>query len=144
MRTSIFDLAWSEHDKMEHWNAWGEFSRDLKDLINYRNFKAKVRNMKSVEFGNGKELLDNFSRCAAIVTGDYDNPGRHAKIDRAATNLAKGVTSAKIGFRAFTALKQTLSFPAFFSDARPDDLLFAMGNGKPARLLKALAVKAGR
>lgn len=130
LRTSIFDLAWSEHDKMEHWNAWGEFSRDLKDLINYRNFKAKVRNMKSVEFGNGKELLDNFSRCAAIVTGDYDNPGRHAKIDRAATNLAKGVTSAKIGFRAFTALKQTLSFPAFFSDARPDDLLFAMGNAE--------------
>lgn len=130
LRTSIFDLAWSEHDKMEHWNAWGEFSRDMKDLINYRNFKAKVRNMKSVEFGNGKELLDNFSRCAAIVTGDYDNPGRHAKIDRAATNLAKGVTSAKIGFRAFTALKQTLSFPAFFSDARPDDLLFAMGNAE--------------
>ena len=42
LRTSIFDLAWSEHDKMEHWNAWGEFSRDLKDLINYRNFKAKA------------------------------------------------------------------------------------------------------
>ena len=130
LHTSLLDLAMQEHQKMEHWAAWGEYNRDLKDLINYGNFRAKVSNLSSKEFGSGSDLLRSFEKCAAIVTGDYQPAGRRSGIDTYAANWAKFVATAKIAFRPFTALKQTLSFPAFMSEARPDDLLKASLNPK--------------
>ena len=128
LHTSLLDLALGEHQKMENWIAWAEYNRDLKDLLNYKKFKNKVLNMKSVELGSGEQLWDKFTKAVAVVTGDFQGGGKHSEMDRFATNAAKFVSSGCINFRVHTALKQVLSFPAFMSDARPGDILHAAGN----------------
>jgi hypothetical protein len=130
LRTSLIDLAMDEHNKMEHWAEWAEYCRDLKDLENYRNFQAKVKQLSSVEYGSGEELWKTFANAVALATGDLRSPGLDINVDSRLGDYARAVSSAKITLRTFTALKQTLSFPAFMSDARPDDLMFAAANAK--------------
>ncbi len=128
LHTSLVDVAMGEHAKMERWAAWAEYNRDLKDLLNYKRFRAKVENMSSVEFGSGSDLLKKFEDACAVVSGDYTGAGSKSEVDRLATNWAKGVATAKINFRTHTALKQLLSFPAFMSDARPGDIMYCVAN----------------
>ena len=52
-----------------------------------------------------------------MAAGAYRPP--IAALDKAAVNIAKGVTAAKVSFRIFTALKQFLSMPAYLSDSNP-------------------------
>ena len=103
--------------QMEHWNAFAEFNRDLNTLRTYKRFRNQVYNMTTI-YGSGKKLWDRFIDVSQMAAGTY-RPKR-ADLDVAATNVAKGVTAAKVSFRIFTALKQFLSFPAYFPEARPD------------------------
>ena len=106
--------------EMEHWNAFSEFNRDLNTLRTYKRFRNQMQNMDTV-YGSGKELWKKFNDVCRLASGTYRPP--QAAFDRAAVNLAKGVTAAKVSFRLFTALKQFLSMPAFLTDARPDYLI---------------------
>ena len=103
--------------QMEHWNAYAEFNRDLNTLRTYKRFRNQVQNMTTI-YGSGKELWKKFNDVSQMAAGTYRPP--RAKLDEAAVNVAKGVTAAKVSFRIFTALKQFLSFPAYFPEARPD------------------------
>lgn len=103
--------------EMEHWNAFAEFNRDLNTLRTYNKFQNRVKNMKTI-YGSGDVLWDKFNDMCQMVTGSYRPP--KAKLDKSAINFAKGVSAAKVSFRVFTAMKQFLSFPAYFSEARPD------------------------
>ena len=111
--------------EMEHWAAYAEFDRDLGTLLSYRRFRNQVENMSSV-YGSGKKLWEEFKKVCHVAAGSY-NP-KATTLDKTAVNLAKGVTASKVSLRMYTALKQFLSFPAYFSDASPEYLAEAIVN----------------
>lgn len=110
---------------MERWAAFAEFNRDLNTLLSYKRFRNQVMNMSSV-YGGGKTLWTNFRNVCSMAAGAYRPP--IAALDKAAVNIAKGVTAAKVSFRVFTALKQFLSMPAYLSDSNPLYLVANIAN----------------
>ena len=117
-----FDVVLEHLQQMEHWAAFAEFSRDLNTLLSYRKFRNKVLNMSSVRFGSGKTLWNNFKDACAVAAGVYQPKGNRDSVDSTLVNVAKGVTGAKISLRVYTALKQFLSYPAYFSEASVSEL----------------------
>lgn len=102
--------------EMEHWAAFAEFNRDLNTLLSYKRFRNQVKNM-STAYGSGGKLWKNFFDACKMAAGEY-NPEVLGG-EKAAVNIAKGVTAAKISFRMFPALKQFASAPAYLSEANP-------------------------
>lgn len=111
-----FGVILDHIQQMERWAAFAEYNRDLNTLLSYKRFRNQVMNMTSA-YGAGKTLWTNFRNVAALAAGAYRPP--IAPLDKAAVNIAKGVTAAKVSFRMFTALKQFLSTPAYISDSNP-------------------------
>lgn len=109
---NAFDVLNEHIVEMEHWAAYAEFIRDNNTLINDKDFKNRVKNTKSVRYGDGETLWKNFVETARIATGNYK-----AKHDYL-TKLMRGANAAKITFGYYTALKQLASAPAFWSDAK--------------------------
>lgn len=116
MGTDAFSLVIEHVQKMEHWAAFAEWNRDLSDLLSYKRFRNQVQNMTSI-YGSQRNLWTEFVDTAMIAAGSYK--GKSGKLDPALNRMAKGVTAAKISLRVFTAIKQFLSFPAYFSEANP-------------------------
>lgn len=123
---SFLDVLAKHVGEMSHWQSFAELNRDIGTLLSYNRFKQQVMNMSSV-YGSGKELWKRFEQCAAIATDCYE-PQR-AKFDQLMVQGAKGVTMGKIAFRPFTALKQTLSLPAFFGEVNAVDMAEALATG---------------
>ena len=117
-------------DDMENWAAWAEFRRDVRSLLNYRHFQNQVKGMESIRFGSGEKLWKNFVDVANIAAGSF-KPSSSA-IDKAVRNIAKGVVSSKISFRYFTAVKQILSTPAFWSEVDFDKMVHAYTHQREA------------
>ena len=113
---NAFSVVLDHLQQMERWAAFAEFNRDLNTLLSYKRFRNQVMNMSSV-YGGGKTLWNNFRNVCSMAAGAYRPPV--APLDKAAVNIAKGVTAAKVSFRVFTALKQLLSMPAYLSDSDP-------------------------
>lgn len=111
-----FSVILDHLQEMERWAAFAEYNRDLNALLSYKRFRNQVLNMNSV-YGSGRVLWNNFRDVCRMAAGAYRPPV--AKLDKAAVNIAKGVTAAKVSFRVFTALKQLLSMPAYISDCNP-------------------------
>ena len=120
--SNAFDVVLDHIQQMEHWAAFAEFNQDLNTLLSYRRFRNRVQNMSGI-YGSGNVVWSNFRSVAELAAGVYQPASKSDSIDKTAINLAKGVTSAKISFRVYTAIKQLLSMPAFVSDARTDILL---------------------
>lgn len=116
MGADAFSVILDHIQQMERWAAFAEFNRDLNTLLSYKHFRNQVMNMSSV-YGGGKTLWNNFRNVCSMAAGAYRPP--IAQLDKAAVNIAKGVTAAKVSFRVFTALKQFLSIPAYLSDSNP-------------------------
>lgn len=116
MGADAFSVILDHVQQMERWVAFAEFNRDLNTLLSYKHFRNQVMNMSSV-YGGGKTLWNNFRNVCSMAAGAYRPP--IAQLDKAAVNIAKGVTAAKVSFRVFTALKQFLSMPAYLSDSNP-------------------------
>ena len=116
MGADAFSVILDHVQQMERWAAFAEFNRDLNTLLSYKRFRNQVMNMSSV-YGGGKTLWNNFRNVCSMAAGAYRPP--IAQLDKAAVNIAKGVTAAKVSFRVFTALKQFLSMPAYLSDSNP-------------------------
>lgn len=116
MGADAFSMILDHIQQMERWAAFAEFNRDLNTLLSYKHFRNQVMNMSSV-YGGGKTLWNNFRNVCSMAAGAYRPP--IAQLDKAAVNIAKGVTAAKVSFRVFTALKQFLSMPAYLSDSNP-------------------------
>ena len=113
---NAFSVILDHLQQMERWAAFAEFNRDLNTLLSYKRFRNQVMNMSSM-YGGGKTLWNNFRNVCSMAAGAYRPP--IAALDKAAVNIAKGVTAAKVSFRVFTALKQFLSMPAYLSDSNP-------------------------
>ena len=105
-----FDVMLEHIQQMEHWAAFAEFNKDLNTLLSYKKFRNRVQNMSGV-FGSGEEAWKNFKESAEIAAGVYKP--KTSKADKAMTNIVKGLTTGKINFRLWTAMKQILSMPAF-------------------------------
>jgi N12 class adenine-specific DNA methylase/PAS domain-containing protein len=116
MGADAFSVILDHIQQMERWASFAEFNRDLNTLLSYKRFRNQVMNMTSV-YGGGKTLWKNFRNVCSMAAGAYRPP--IAVLDKAAVNVAKGVTAAKVSFRVFTALKQFLSMPAYLSDSSP-------------------------
>jgi N12 class adenine-specific DNA methylase/PAS domain-containing protein len=116
MGADAFSVILDHIQQMERWASFAEFNRDLNTLLSYKRFRNQVMNMTSV-YGGGKTLWKNFRNVCSMAAGAYRPPV--AALDKAAVNVAKGVTAAKVSFRVFTALKQFLSMPAYLSDSSP-------------------------
>jgi N12 class adenine-specific DNA methylase len=116
MGADAFSVILDHVQQMERWAAFAEFNRDLNTLLSYKHFRNQVMNMSSV-YGGGNTLWKNFRNVCGMAAGAYRPP--IAQLDKAAVNIAKGVTAAKVSFRVFTALKQFLSMPAYLSDSNP-------------------------
>ena len=125
MGADAFSVILDHVQQMERWAAFAEFNRDLNTLLSYKHFRNQVMNMTSV-YGGGKTLWTNFRNVCSMAAGAYRPP--IAQLDKAAVNIAKGVTAAKVSFRVFTALKQFLSMPAYLSDSNPIDLAANIAN----------------
>lgn len=125
-----FDVLLGHLRDMEHWAAFAELNRDMNTLLSYKRFKNQVLNTSSVRFGAGETLWNNFKDVCAIAADVYHPKVNAQSLDNAIVNISKGVTSAKISFRLYTALKQLLSYPAYFSEANPIEL--AKSTGRPA------------
>lgn len=116
MGADAFSVILDHIQQMERWASFAEFNRDLNTLLSYKRFRNQVMNMTSV-YGGGKTLWKNFRNVCSMAAGAYRPP--IAQLDKAAVNIAKGVTAAKVSFRVLTALKQFLSMPAYLSDSSP-------------------------
>lgn len=116
MGADAFSVILDHIQQIERWASFAEFNRDLNTLLSYKRFRNQVMNMTSV-YGGGKTLWKNFRNVCSMAAGAYRPP--IAALDKAAVNVAKGVTAAKVSFRVFTALKQFLSMPAYLSDSSP-------------------------
>lgn len=125
MGADAFSVILDHIQQMERWAAFAEFNRDLNTLLSYKHFRNQVMNMSSV-YGGGKTLWNNFRNVCSMAAGAYRPP--IAQLDKAAVNIAKGVTAAKVSFRVFTALKQFLSMPAYLSDSNPVSLAANIAN----------------
>ena len=98
--------------QMERWNAFAQWTRDSNILFSDIDFRNKIKNMDTI-YGKGDKLYTYMKNAFQTAVGVYKP--QSDIFSEMTLNLAKGVTSAKINFRVFTALKQLASFPAFFT-----------------------------
>ena len=122
LHTDALSLAIEHVEDMERWAATAEWNRDINTLLSYTTFRNKVKNMKTI-YGSGDALWNKFADTARMAAGTYNPKAKPGSVDAAISNIAKGVTAAKINFRVYTAFKQLLSAPAFVHDVRIDDFV---------------------
>ena len=123
VNANAFDVAMEHLESMEEWAAMAPFRKDLNTLLSYSHFRNQVKNMTTI-YGSGNQLWKNFVNVSRIIAGTYNPVGKGTFL----TNVSKGITSGKINFRLHTALKQMLSYPAFWTEARADDLAKGLAN----------------
>ncbi|WP_304871414.1 PBECR2 nuclease fold domain-containing protein [Paramuribaculum intestinale] len=123
LRSSAISIVLDNLRDMEEWAAFAEYRRDVGTLLSYARFRNQVKNTKSI-YGSGDNLWNKMVKLALITCGAYER--KQSDLDKAAVNLAKGVTGACIAFRLNTALKQLLSLPAFASEANAIRMMAAL------------------
>ena len=99
--------------QMERWSAFAQWTRDANILFSDIDFRNRIKGMNGTIYGSGDQLYNHMKDAFRVAVGTY-KPNTDT-FSEFALNAAKGVTSAKINFRLFTAIKQLASFPAFFT-----------------------------
>ena len=122
LNTDALSLAVEHIEDMERWAATAEWNQDVNTLLSYTTFRNKVKNMDTI-YGSGDPLWNNFKNAARMAAGTYNPSAKAGGVDKAVSNIAKGVTAAKINFRVYTAFKQILSAPAFLHDVNLGDFV---------------------
>jgi len=122
LHTDALSLIIEHVEDMERWAATAEWNRDIGTLLSYTTFRNKVKNMNTI-YGSGDALWEAFKNTASMAAGKYDPKAKPGSVDKAISNIAKGVTAAKINFRVYTAFKQILSAPAFLHDVDLGDFV---------------------
>lgn len=125
MGSNALSVVLDHITEMEHWNAYAEWNRDLNTLRTYKRFRNQVMNMTTA-YGGGERLWKRFNDLCLMGAGEYRPP--IAMLDKAAVNIAKGVTAAKVSFRIFTALKQLLSAPAYIPEVSTASIAKSLAN----------------
>lgn len=99
--------------QMERWSAFAQWTRDANILFSDIDFRNRIKGMDGTIYGSGDQLYNHMKDAFRVAVGTY-KPNTDA-FSEFTLNAAKGVTSAKINFRLFTAIKQLASFPAFLT-----------------------------
>ena len=99
--------------QMERWAAFAQWTRDANILFSDIDFRNRIKGMDGTIYGSGEQLYNYMKDAFRVAVGTY-KPNTDT-FSEFALNAAKGVTSAKINFRLFTAIKQLASFPAFLT-----------------------------
>lgn len=99
--------------QMERWSAFAQWTRDANILFSDIDFRNRIKGMDGTIYGSGEQLYNYMKDAFRVAVGTY-KPNTSIGAP-AFLNAAKGVTSAKINFRLFTAIKQLASFPAFLT-----------------------------
>ena len=120
LHTDALSLAVEHIEDMERWAATAEWNKDVNTLLSYTTFRNKVKNMDTI-YGSGDALWNTFKDAAKMAAGVYNPSTKSGHVDKTISNIAKGVTAAKISFRMYTAFKQILSAPAFLHDVNMAD-----------------------
>lgn len=100
--------------EMNNWASFAEYRQDLSTLLSYKTFSNKLKNMSTI-YGAGNAMWKNFHDLAMVVAGAYEP--KVGTADKNVVNLSKIAVGSCIALRLNTALKQTLSYPAFAQDA---------------------------
>ena len=100
---NAFDVLMQNGREMEEWNAYASVRKDLNSLLNNKYIKNLID-------ANDKLAYQKLKEAAVIATRAYreDPNASHAIAD-----INRYFASSVIAFRVNTALKQTLSYPAF-------------------------------
>lgn len=101
---------------MEHWAAFSPVSRDFNTLLSSRLFRNKINAINPDNFRLFKSV-------AQIATGNYKP--KSSRTGMLATKLVKLIGGSKIAFRLNTALKQFLSYPAYWAEVGSTPGFFA-------------------
>ena len=123
LNSDAVSIALDHIREMETWAAFAEYRRDLCTLLSYKHFRNQVKNMTTV-YGSGERLWEKFYNLSLLVGGAYQP--KTSEFDKVAVNITKLATGACIALRVNTALKQTLSYPAFAHDANIFRLFYNM------------------
>lgn len=106
LHTNALDLMLEHGQQMEHWNAFTRIVLDMNALLTSTAFR---RMLDTRNPGLHKRL-----KVAAQLAADSYRPQAN-DVNRAWIALGKLAASSKIAFRVNTALKQVLSYPAFYA-----------------------------
>ena len=106
LHTNALDLMLEHGQQMEHWNAFTRVVLDMNALLTSTKFR---RMLDTRNPGLHKRL-----KVAAQLAADSYRPQAN-DVNRAWIVLGKLAASSKIAFRVNTALKQVLSYPAFYA-----------------------------
>lgn len=115
--TDAFAAVMRNLSSMEEWSAMLPFRTDINTLLSSTEFKNQVMNMSSKAYGNGDSLWKQFKQCAQIASGTYRARTDNESVDKRFMQALGLVSMAKISWRFWTAFKQTLSAPAFLTEA---------------------------
>lgn len=113
VNSNAADIFTRHLDEMEPWSSFAELNRDIGIMLSYNRLKQQVQQMHTA-YGSGKTLWNRFEKCCAIATESYEP--KVGNFDKLFVKATKGVAMGKVNLRLFTALKQTLSLPAFLPD----------------------------
>ena len=116
LHTNALDLMLEHGQQMEHWNAFTRVVLDMNALLTSTAFR---RMLDARNPGLHKRL-----KVAAQLAADSYRPQAN-DVNRAWIALGKLAASSKIAFRVNTALKQVLSYPAFYAYS-PNPKFWAM------------------
>lgn len=100
--------------EMENWYNYAPIRKDANTLLSDTTFRNRVQNMTTI-YGSGETLWNNVKDATAVAMGTY-RPTIDGATAVALRNIGKGITTAKISFRLYTAFKQVLSAPLFLPD----------------------------
>lgn len=106
LHTNIFDLLLDHGQQMEHWNAYTRIVRDTNQFLSNTKIRRALDYRKK---GLHKKLKE-----AALIASNSYQPDVD-RLEKMTVALSKTVASSKIAFRINTAIKQVLSYPAFYA-----------------------------
>lgn len=105
LHTNALDLMLEHGQQMEHWNAFTRVVQDMNALLSSTGFRRVLDARNPGLHGRLK--------VAAQLAADSYRP-KSNDVNRAWVALGKLAASSKIAFRVNTAIKQVLSYPAFY------------------------------
>lgn len=108
LHTNALEVVRQHIEDMEHWNAYTFVIQDMNALLSSTEFRRMIDHLHP---GMHKKLKD----LAQVAAGTYSSEA--TAIDKGFAALNKVAATSKIAFRINTALKQVLSYPAFYAYA---------------------------
>lgn len=106
LHTNVFDLMLDHGQQMEHWNAYTRIVRDTNQFLS----NTQIR--RALNFRN-PSLHKKLKEAALIASNSYQPDVD--RLEKMTVALSKMAASSKIAFRFNTAIKQVLSYPAFYA-----------------------------